>query len=86
MSVAISEFQKELFQLLPKAAQGEVVEFTHKGNVFTVTLKKKRNRLDGSAGLSSRVGRNLRYRFGSSIRRNSKRNLSGASRRSGLKV
>lgn len=56
MSVTISEFRKELFQLVEKAAQGEVVEFTHKGNVFTVTPKKKRNRLDGYVGLPSRGG------------------------------
>ena len=36
MSVTISEFRRNLFQLAERAIQGEPVEFTHKGMVLKV--------------------------------------------------
>ncbi len=37
-SVTISQFRKELFRFVESAANGETVEFTHKGMRFRLTL------------------------------------------------
>ena len=51
MTVTISEFRKSLFQLVEKAGQGEKIEFSYKGQMYTVVPQKKRSRLDGLVGL-----------------------------------
>lgn len=53
MTVTISEFRKSLFQLVEKAGEGEKIEFSYKGQIYTVVPQKKRSRLDGLVGLPS---------------------------------
>ena len=53
MTVTISEFRKSLFQLVEKAGAGEKIEFSYKGQIYTVVPQKKRSRLDGLVGLPS---------------------------------
>lgn len=45
MTVTISEFRKSPFQLVEKARNGESVEFTHQGEVFSVVPQKRPSRL-----------------------------------------
>jgi len=36
MAIPISQFRREIFELVNRAAQGEEISFTHKGRLFRV--------------------------------------------------
>jgi prevent-host-death family protein len=46
VKVAISEFRKNLFQLVDKALNGDVVEITHKGNTIRLVPEAQVSKLD----------------------------------------
>jgi prevent-host-death family protein len=56
MAVTISEFRRNLFSLVEQAAEGKPVEFTYRGEVFSVAPLRKRRRLDGWKGLPQYAG------------------------------
>jgi prevent-host-death family protein len=46
VKVPISEFRKNLFQLVDQALQGDVVEVTHKGKTIRLVPEKTGSKLD----------------------------------------
>lgn len=46
VKVPISEFRKNLFQLVDKALNGDVVEITHKGNTIRLVPEAQVSKLD----------------------------------------
>jgi antitoxin (DNA-binding transcriptional repressor) of toxin-antitoxin stability system len=51
MALTISNVRQNLFALADAAAQGELVEFTHKGRTFRLTVEPKMSKLDRLKGL-----------------------------------
>ncbi len=45
MRVTITKFRQDLFKLVDRAMQGQPLQFTHKGVVFTVSAETKPSRL-----------------------------------------
>ena len=45
MRVTITKFRQDLFRLVDRAMQGQPLQFTHKGVVFTVSAETKSSRL-----------------------------------------
>jgi antitoxin (DNA-binding transcriptional repressor) of toxin-antitoxin stability system len=43
--VTITKFRQDLFKLVDRALQGQPLQFTHKGVVFTVSAEAKPSRL-----------------------------------------
>ena len=46
MKVAVSDFRKNLFQLVDKALNGDVVEVTHKGKTIRLVPEAHASKLD----------------------------------------
>ncbi|MBM3760129.1 MAG: hypothetical protein FJW36_07765 [Acidobacteria bacterium] len=51
MGLTISQVRQNLFALADAAAKGELVEFTHKGRTFRLTVEPKMSKLDRLKGL-----------------------------------
>ncbi len=44
-SVTVSEFRRNLFALLERVTEGELVEFTHRGRSYTVVQKQSASKM-----------------------------------------